>query len=352
MSDILIKSLGHHGEWGLSATFDMVDAIENSCALDESCDEPLNILLVNPGDIRHIIYTLSRKRRHHRRPVHFYLLESPCEVLARDILLLEVFLDFEVPIRQRANIFLEIYGNALVQERTARYIDQMGQKLRALCTGGASSLDLLDLSHMRYRERDALEDTFKSYSRRCPCNMSSLREHRMRGYYEERYDARRALGDWDYQYTLRETIASIIHLTLYRDWREKGVAFEFGDQTYDEGNRTMMTYVEGSLKRGKHAGDHKEVGPVHALSMLCPCCVHILSVCPVRCVHDLGLMDGWMVTEQIRGFWGDIVASPYFSFGIDTDSSSPTLSPSAANYADGLFEIMNKVLVLLDIPML
>ncbi|CAE7648766.1 Dnaaf3 [Symbiodinium microadriaticum] len=171
-----------------------------------------------------------------------------------------------------------------------------------MCTGGSSTLDLLDLSHLRYRERDALEEVFKSYSRKFACDMTSLREHRMRGYYEERYDARRALGDWDYQYTLRETIASIIHITLYRDWREKGVAFEFGDQTYEEGNRTMMTYVEGAMKRGKNAGDHKE----------------------------------------IRGFWGDIVASPYFAFGVDADSSSPPLSATAASYADGLFEILNK----------
>lgn len=258
MTDAIIKSIGHHALWGLSAVFDLVEAIESSCGVEDT-SEPLNILLVNPGDVRHIVYALSRKRRHSRRPVHFYLLENPCEVLARDILLLEVFMDFEVPIRQRANVFLEIFGNAKIQERTARYIEQLGQKLRTITSGGAGTLDLLDLSHLRYRERDALEEVFKSYSRKFVCDMNSLRDHRMRGFYAERYDSRRALGDWDYQYTLKETIASIIHITLFRDWREKGVAFEFGDQTYEEGNRTMMTYVEGSMKRGKDAGHHKEV---------------------------------------------------------------------------------------------
>jgi hypothetical protein len=78
------------------------------------------------------------------------------------------------------------------------------------------------------------------------------------GHYQERYDNRKALGDWDYQYTLKET-ASVIHIKLYREWRESGIAFEFGDQTYDESNRTMATYVEGTLKDGLEKGQHKEV---------------------------------------------------------------------------------------------
>lgn len=38
---------------------------------------------------------------------------------------------------------------------------------------------------------------------------------------------------------------------------------------------------------------------------------------------------------QIRGFWGDIVCSPYFGFGIDCETPS--------KHEEGLFEIMNKV---------
>ena len=42
--------------------------------------------------------------------------------------------------------------------------------------------------------------------------------------------------------------------------------------------------------------------------------------------------------KEVRGLWTDIVASPYFSFGIDCDT------PNA--YAEGLQEIFNKVLSL------
>jgi dynein assembly factor 3, axonemal len=318
MADQLVRGIGHHGLWGFSPAFDFVEAIFSACDLDPGSLEPLNILLVQPGDIRHVLYTISRRKRHPRRPIHFYLLEPNLEILARDLLLLEVSIDFEIPIRQRANIFLEIFGNALVQERTARYIEQMGQKLISLAVNSTATLELVDLCHLKYKDRDGLEEVFKSYNRKNLCDMASLRDHRMRGYYAERYDSRRALGDWDWQYSYRETAGSIVHITLYRDWREKGIAFEFGDQSYVEANRTMLTFVEGTLKRGKDAGHHKEVTP-----SLSPPFIPLPS--------------------QIKGFWTDIVSSPYFSFGLETDSRSPPLTPKAAEFTAGLFEILNKV---------
>lgn len=297
MADGIVRSLGHHGHWGFSATFDFIEAIDNTTNVGAST-EPINILLVSPGDIRHIIYTISRRRRHRSgtRPIHFYIIDHPIEILARNLLMLEVMLDFEVPIRQRANVFLEIYGNVRVQERTGRYIEQLGQKLRSLVADGSSTLGLVSLEHLKYRERDVLESVFKSYLRQDDFDMLTLRDHRLRGHYQERYDNRKSLGDWDYQYSIKDS-ASIIHIKLFREWRESGIAFEFGDQTYDEGNRTMATYVEGKLKEGLEKGHHKE----------------------------------------IKGFWGDIVGSPYYGFGIDADTRTP-----ANNEAEGLFEIMNK----------
>jgi dynein assembly factor 3 len=56
----------------------------------------------------------------------------------------------------------------------------------------------------------------------------------------------------------------------------------------------MMTYVEGTMKKGKYAGDLK----------------------------------------GIKGYWGDIVVSPYLSFGVDC--------ATPGELEDGLFEIMNK----------
>ena len=39
--------------------------------------------------------------------------------------------------------------------------------------------------------------------------------------------------------------------------------------------------------------------------------------------------------SQVKGFWGDIVCSPYFAIGIDSDTPN--------KHAEGLYEIQNKV---------
>lgn len=38
-----------------------------------------------------------------------------------------------------------------------------------------------------------------------------------------------------------------------------GVAYEFGDQVYDQPNRTMVSYAEGMMVKGKHKGMKKEM---------------------------------------------------------------------------------------------
>jgi dynein assembly factor 3 len=290
-------TIGYHGFWGFSSSFDWLDAISRT---DASIDKPIKILLVAPGDIRHVLTTVAKRRRHSGKqvklpPIHFYVIEPQLEILARDILLLEMLSDYEVPIRQRATIFLETFGNLKVQERTSRYIEQLGYQLRSLITDNTGRLEgIIDLSQMKYRERDELELIFRSYSRDVPCDMASLFDHRLRGYYADRYDSRRAVADWDYYQVFKETSASIVHIRQFRDWRLSGVAFEFGDQIYTQPNRTMTSYAEGVMKKGKDKGIKKEV----------------------------------------RGYWGDIVASPYFSLGIDADAPN--------KFAEGLFEILSK----------
>ena len=303
MSDI-VKCLGHYGFWGFSSSFDCLEALINAKVVPQTAgkdngDEPIRVLLLHPGDIRHVLTTISQRRRHVKkgqklRSVHFYIMEAPLEVTARNIMLLEILNDYEVPIRQRANVFLEVFGNSQVQVRTGRYLEQLGYDLRQLVVAGKGRLaQLVDLSLLRYKEKDDLEAIFKSYSRKEIFDIVSLRDHRLRGLYEERYDQRKAVCDWDYHYTIKPG-ASIIHIRLYKEWRMSGIAFEFGDQEYTEPNRTLMTYAEGTMKRGK----------------------------------DQGMLKG------VKGFWGDVVVSPYMSFGIDCHTPG--------EFEEGLFEILNK----------
>eukprot|EP01039_Chlorochromonas_danica_P005549 gene5549-6111_t len=301
----LAKTLGLHGHWGLSSPFDFVEALNTLWKKEEKkttdsaqqTSSPLHILLIHPNDIRHIVHTIARLNQHHQvtfPEIHFYLLENPMEVLTRDLLLLEVFLDFELPIRQRANLFLEVYGNLFIQRRTSLYLENLAQRLRHFLAKVTDIFcHILDLSLLNHRQRDELEACLKQYDRSEVVSMNDYFDHRKRGLYEDRYDSRKALVDWDYHQSIRPK-ASIIHIKQYKEWRETGIAYQFGDQSYTETNPTLLSYTEGTMKAGKEKG----------------------------------------VKKQVRGYWGDIVCSPYFAFGIDCDTPN--------KLAEGLFEILNK----------
>jgi dynein assembly factor 3, axonemal len=297
----LTKSIGPHGHWGFSATFDPIEALRNNTSSAvATTNDTINMLLVDPGDVRHVMCCLSRLHRHYpdtanRPKVNIYLLQSPMELLARNLLLLELLFDFEVPIRQRSNIYLEIYGNAFVQRRTSSYMEILSTRLLNLLSKGRGNLqDLLDFNHLSFKERDQLEQVLRNYDRSVVFDMSSLIDHRRRGLYEDRYDSRAAINDWDYHAAFKKK-ASIVHIKQYRHWRETGIAFEFGDQQYTEPNKSLMSFTEGTMKTGRDKG----------------------------------------IKKEIKGFWGDIVVSPYVGVGIDC--AVPT------KLAEGLFEVHNKV---------
>mmetsp|Transcript_3334 Transcript_3334/g.11511 ORF Transcript_3334/g.11511 Transcript_3334/m.11511 type:complete len:105 (-) Transcript_3334:1436-1750(-) len=99
------------------------------------------------------------------------------------------------------------------------------------------------------------------------------REKRLRSYYEDRFDYRKNLIDWDYSMNVKDW-AEIIHSKLFLWWRQEGIAYEIRDSKYPQPNRTMASYAEG-----------KEKG------------------------HS----------KLKRGYWGDIVQSPYWSIGVHAD---------------------------------
>jgi dynein assembly factor 3 len=286
-----MEPIGAHQFWGYSPALDVqqVHSTVFGAHANEADDAstPLNILLVNAGDARHVLKTIAQRFRHSVRPLHFYVYERSSEVLARHMLQLAVACDWELPLRQRTAVWLELYGNALLQARTARYL---GTKLKSvlidvLCNerGPAPLPALWDLSLLKYKQRDELEATLKAWDEAVPFDMATLRDYRLRHHYGERYDHRNNLIDWDYQTGVRPCAGSI-HYTTFREWRNSGVAFEFGDQVYSEPNRTLASYVEG-----------KEAG---------------------------------RGSVSRRGFWGDILVGPYHAVG--TAAYVPTDAEAAA----------------------
>eukprot|EP00616_Rhizochromulina_sp_CCMP1243_P003178 CAMPEP_0118981558 /NCGR_PEP_ID=MMETSP1173-20130426/30806_1 /TAXON_ID=1034831 /ORGANISM="Rhizochromulina marina cf, Strain CCMP1243" /LENGTH=481 /DNA_ID=CAMNT_0006931987 /DNA_START=24 /DNA_END=1469 /DNA_ORIENTATION=- len=276
--------------WGFSPAVDLLDA----CPVRPR-DCPRRVLLGCPSDIRHVLVSMARRHRScDGAPVEFTVVERQLEVLARHLLLMQIAFDWELPVRHRANVLLEVFGNVHVQSRTQRYIERLARQLETLiCDGRGVLAGVVDLSRLKYRERDSLVNIFHSWRSTSTFDVDGLRDHRLRALFGQRYDSRKNVVDWDYQSRIRPK-AGVIHSKLYRDWRLNGHAFEFGDQHYVEPNRTLGSYAEGVMKKGKDKGLKKEV----------------------------------------LGFWADIVNSPYPAFGVTAEPVTPMV--------ESLFQVQNK----------
>jgi len=68
---------------------------------------------------------------------------------------------------------------------------------------------------LKYKERDEIEDIFSSFLQAHQFDIEKLRDQRLRGLFKERYDHRRNLVDWDYNFYIKE-FAKAVNLAEYR----------------------------------------------------------------------------------------------------------------------------------------
>ena len=212
----IIRATGMHAMWGFSPSKNLFPSLTK---IEDTNEGPIRILLLEPSDPRHILqtianYTLKRssdKEEHCVRPIHFYVVENQMETMARHFLLLHICFDWNIPVRQRAALFLDIYGNLLIQEKSEEYVKKAGKILIDFTCMDFSSAEskeislnvlkkLFDLSNLKFKERDDLERIFTSwFTSRKKCLVSrdydirELRDCRLRNYYGERYDNQKVL---------------------------------------------------------------------------------------------------------------------------------------------------------------
>merc|ERR1719502_1135794 len=132
---------------------------------------------------------------------------------------------------ERTHLYLEIFGNTLVRDRTSAYIVEAAGKLIKLLTDQEGVLsEYVDFSLLKHKDRDGLESIFKFWMDPKPFDMHGIRDSRRRKYYEARYDARSNVDDWDLNMKLvdYEPHLSIIHNLQWREWRNTGLAYEWG----------------------------------------------------------------------------------------------------------------------------
>jgi len=239
---------------------------------------PVNILVAGGADIRHLVKTVARRRGGGRGPkLRFYLHESNHEVLARHILFLQIINNKALPARERMEVFLSVYGNTLVRERDCRYVAEIADEFVELVTDNSMHplANVIDLNSLKFKDRDVLQEIFRGWRADVPFDIEVLREQRLRGYYRDRYDFRKNMMDWDYQTHIKNK-AGIINWFHYKAFCHTGVAFETRLASYNTPNRTLASYTEA---KDRTKG----------------------------------------TTVQVRGFWGDIINSPYYAFSIETN---------------------------------
>ena len=116
------KGLGNVTWWGFSPAFDILPAIPT----DATGEGPANALLVGAGDARHILTTMARRHRHPKRPLHFYVVESNLESVARQLLFLHLALESPdaIGLQEKTETFLELFGNAMLRPQTRDYLSK------------------------------------------------------------------------------------------------------------------------------------------------------------------------------------------------------------------------------------
>lgn len=272
--------------WGFSPALDLQSTglSEMQSKLVCSLPDELHILIVGAGDLRHVLLTVARKYRHTQRKLKFYIIENSPDLYARNMLFMMIALlkKESMGLQEKTELFLELFGNTLVREQSSQFVERMGHELIHMVTNFdylEEKLPLFDLSQLKFKERDFLEGVFKYWrnKEKVPFDILKVWDLRQRQLLGVRYDCKMNAFDWDYNMSLLERGGSIVHVKQYKDWRAEGIAFQIREGTYDVPNRTLS-----SGKVFRHEGER----------------------------------------FPRRGYWGDMIVSPYISYGIETEQKS------------------------------
>uniref|UniRef100_A0A1I8H6E3 PH domain-containing protein n=1 Tax=Macrostomum lignano TaxID=282301 RepID=A0A1I8H6E3_9PLAT len=269
--------LGSITWWGFSPALDL-----QQVWLDANRPEPAQtMLIVGSGDQRHLLTTLARLRRHctSSTPLKIFVLETDCSLYCRAMLQLLLCLDTRASVQERAELFLELYGNTLVREQTVDHVTRLCPMLIRLVTDPEfcqQTAPMLQLGDLKFRERDIMEAVFKFWKQgladRKGFDAQLCWDLRLRQHLGVRYDAIPNVFDWDHQMRLVERPnGAQVSRPEYLHWRTKGVAFRLREAAYDASNRTLCSGIVLSVAGERHAR---------------------------------------------RGYWGDIVCSPYLGWGL------------------------------------
>jgi dynein assembly factor 3 len=70
--------------------------------------------------------------------------------------------------------------------------------------------DLINFDHLRFKDRDEMEDIVSSYMKKHPFEMEKLRDQRLRHYFGDRYDTRKNSIDWDLNFSITKFVCILM----------------------------------------------------------------------------------------------------------------------------------------------
>lgn len=213
----MTEAIGFVPFWGFTPALNLLTGTEISLEDDE---EEINVLISECADIRHILKTLSEcvpLKKERSKQVNIFLHEKQKENLCRAILFLTISCECHLSQRERQELFLDLYGNCLLRDKTANYLESIVQELIQLVTEDDRCKSVLkevvSLQYLEYEARDEMEDVLKTYLKRVPFDVEKLRDQRLRHHFAERYDFRKNACDWDYQFHLKDKV-SVLPVTI------------------------------------------------------------------------------------------------------------------------------------------
>ncbi|KAM6897136.1 dynein axonemal assembly factor 3 [Xenentodon cancila] len=214
-------------------------------------------------------------------------MENSMELVARQLLLLYLALIPQeiMGFNEKTEVFLEVFGNSEIRSQTEEILQQTASQLSLFVTEmlEVSAHACLNTTFLKFKERDELARILKLWTQPSssehpgPISMSKAWDYRLRQHLGTRYDSRKGCFDWDLTMKLYEKGCGVINKQQYERWRERGLAFEMREGVYQITNPTLLS-SRVFRQRGEKVA--------------------------------------------VRGYWGDIVSSPYLSFGIETNDKS------------------------------
>ncbi|KAL1131534.1 hypothetical protein AAG570_011151 [Ranatra chinensis] len=260
--------------WGFSPAIDFLHEMDKT--LLEGRKE-LNILLVGAADARHILQTMARYYVNNQLiTINYFIIEVVMELIARQMLLLVVALEpkEKLGLAEKARLWMELYGNTLLRHSSYEYLVNKSVQLIHMVTDIkflARRMPTFNLSQLKYREKDILENIFRFWSVNT-FDTVKLWDERVRKSLGVRYDSKEGAFDWDYSMKLKDISgASVINSGEFKKWRRIGIAFSWLETEANSSNPTLACGVVLNGDKLHHMGYMGDIraGPFFTFGLKC-----------------------------------------------------------------------------------